>query len=173
MRAVSLALSLAAFLAVVSPTRGSVVRPFTLQELYSTAELVVVGEVVGQTSFWNEAHDTIYTEYTIQVERVVKGRKPLELRLRLMGGSVDGQTLRVPGNAQVEVGERVLVALRDQGAFQTLVGMSQGKWSIRRLGGQDVAWRGARLPVAEPLRDGEVPLDDLLDDLQRDAGRTP
>jgi len=173
MRAVGLAI-LVGFVGIAALSAGaSVVRSFSLQELYSTAQLVVVGEVTAQTVFWNEVHDTIYTEYTIKAERVVKGKAPAEIRLRLMGGSLDGKTLTVPGNARVEVGERVLLALRDQGAFQTLVGMSQGKWSVRQVDGGDRAWRGARLPVAEPLRDGEVLLDGLIDDMQRDTGRAP
>ncbi|MBM4352292.1 MAG: hypothetical protein FJ109_00630 [Deltaproteobacteria bacterium] len=172
MRAVSL-VAFVVVLAVIGTTSASVVRPFTLQELYSTAQLVVVGEVTGQTTFWNEAHDTIYTEYLVKPERVVKGEAPAEVRLRLMGGSLDGKTLTVPGNAPVEEGERVLLALRDQGSFQTLVGMSQGKWSLRSVDGKDRAWRGPRLQAFEPLRDGEVLLDDLLDDMQRNPGRMP
>ncbi len=166
MRAVGLVIVLAVLAASSLPSQASAIRSFTLQELFAEAHLVVVGDLTSRTSFWNDAHDTIYTEYTVRPERVVKGKAPAELRLRLMGGSLDGKTLTVPGNARVEEGERVLLVLRDQGTYQTLVGMSQGKWSVRRVNGEDRAWRGGRLSPVEPVRDGEVRLDDLLDEMQ-------
>ena len=153
-------------------SQASLVRSFSLQDLYREADLVVVGEVSCSSSFWNEAHDTIYTEHTIALERAAKGKPGDQVIVRLMGGTVDGKTLRVAGNAQVEKGERVLLVLRKAGGFHVVIGMSQGKWSVRQLDGVDHVWRGKSLN-AQSRQPGEKPLEKLLDLMRRPGSRKP
>jgi hypothetical protein len=137
------------------------VRAFSLQDLYREADGVVLGTVESSRSFWNDAHDTIYTEYEVAVDRTVKGSEVKRVTVRLMGGRVADRELVVSGNPDIADRERLLLFLRDSGEFRTVVGMSQGKWSVRTLDGQELAWRGPQLGNV-PKRDGEVPVEELL-----------
>jgi hypothetical protein len=146
--------------------QGSLVHSFSLQQLFEEADLIVVGEVNGSVSFWNDAHDTIYTEFTVAVEKTVKGTAEGEVTVRLMGGTVDGKTLRVAGNAQMEKGERTLLVLRKSGSFYVVIGMSQGKWSVRKHEGVDCVWRGRTLGNGK-RRPGERTLDELWIEMRK------
>jgi hypothetical protein len=146
---------------------ATTLRSFSLHQLFRAADHVVVGEVVSQRSFWNEAHDTIYTDFTVAVEVAEKGTKVDSVTVRLMGGTVGDTHLSISGNASLAEGERVLLVLREQGDFCTLVGMSQGKWNVRQVDGIDVVHRGPApkgkdlFPARQPK-----PLSELLKQLR-------
>lgn len=136
-------------------------RSFTLPELFAQADRVVSGKVEAGKSFWNDAHDTIYTDYVVRTEKTYKGERAETLIVRLMGGKVGDRELVVSSNAVIADGERVLLFLRDAGGFHAVVGMSQGKWSIRTLDGVDMAWRGAALGE-KPRQEGEIAVEELI-----------
>lgn|GEM_PF-4104553 len=154
--------------AVPNMSQSAIVRGFSLQELAREAHNVVIGTVEGARSFYNDDGSVIYTHYTVEVERSVKGLAPAIIEVRLMGGSVGDRELIVAGNPRIENGERVLLFLRDQLDFYTLVGMSQGKWSVREFDGRTMAFRGSvpqppSVPQPIPsLLEGELPLSELL-----------
>jgi hypothetical protein len=156
---VALVLLLLAPLAQASSVRG-----FSLPQLFAQADAVVVGQVTSQRSFWNGAHDTIYTEYTIAVETTPKGEHRPTVILRLMGGAVGDVRLSVAGNPSLAIGERVLLATRNQGEYLTLVGMAQGKWSVKQIDGIDYATRSS-----QATKD-DLPLDDVLQRMRREDG---
>ena len=148
--------------------QATTVRSFTLPELATEADRIVLGTIGNVRTFWNNEHDTIYTEYDITVERMIKGTPATVLTVRLMGGRVGDVKLSIEGNGSMEPAERVLVVVRDQESYSTLVGMSQGKWSIRTIDGIEYAFRGR--PRTSPAReDGEIPLSDLLKKLSLPA----
>lgn len=152
---------------------ATTVRSFTLPNLFREADLVAMGEVTGERSFWNAARDTIYTEYTVSVESVKKGATVATVNVRLMGGTVGQTSLTIAGNAALATGERVLLFLRDQGSYHTLVGMAQGKWTVRRVRGTDLVRRGSSVVGPEaPPQPGEKPLSELLERLD-DSPDTP
>ena len=164
MRRTAIVLALLALGLNAGAASASLVKTFSLPGLFRAADNVVVGLVVESTSFWNDAHDTIYTHHTIKVERVIKGTHIDQLVVRQMGGIVGETRLSIAGNASLAQDERVLLVLRDNGGFHTLVGMAQGKWSVRELDGVDHAVRGPA--AAQPDRlDGELPLSKLLQKL--------
>ena len=145
----------------IPAARATTVRSFTIPALAREADRIVLGTIGNARTFWNSDHDTIYTEYDITVERMIKGAATKVLTVRLMGGRIGDVKLSIDGNAWLEPKERVLVVVRDQESYSTLVGMSQGKWSIRTIDGVEYAFRGK--PRTSPAReDGEIPLLDLL-----------
>lgn len=155
----------------VVPAQASLVRGFSLQQLRSEAHRVIVGKVTAAHSFWNDGKDKIYTEYTVEVQRVIKGEATAKLTVRLMGGRVGERELTVAGNPTIKVGERVLLFLRDYDTFHTVVGMSQGKWSVRALDGQDHVYRGPAQTQKE-RQAGELPLKKLLEQTRPHADDT-
>ena len=163
-------LLLAGLLLAPGFAEATLIRAFSLQELHRTADEVVTGTVTAADCFLYEAHDTIYTEYTVVVESTLKGEGGKTLVVRLMGGTVGDRELVVAGNATLEPGERVLLFLRTNGAFHTVVGMSQGKWTVRRHGGISHVFRGPALGDL-PRQEGEIPLMELLDKVTEEETR--
>lgn len=159
-----LLLTLTGILLAPGFAEATLIKAFSLQELHRTADVVITGKVTDANSFWNQTHDTIYTDYTVVVEEAAKGELLKTVTVRLMGGAVGDRELLVSGNAVLEVGERVLLCLRANDGFHTLVGMSQGKWSVRRHGGVNHVFRGAALGSL-PRQDGEIPLHELLEEM--------
>ncbi len=144
-----------------SPAQALLIRNFSLTDLTREAHVVVLGQVVGSRSFYSDDHSVIYTHYTLDVQQSLKGLAPSLLEVRLMGGVVGDTELLISGNPYLQAGERVVLFLRDYGQFYTMVGMSQGKWSVRDIQGRPFAYRGTAPDQEGPLP-GELPLDELL-----------
>ena len=73
-----------------------------------------------------------YTHTTLEVERALKGKVAARARVvvRQMGGTLDGKTLRIPGDAEFVPGERVVTFLADREpssgvVFLTALGQSK------------------------------------------------
>lgn len=155
------ALVLLLALGQISPAQALLIRSFSLADLGREAHAVVLGQVVGARSFYSDDRSVIYTHYTLEVQAIYKGLTPSIIEVRLIGGHVDDRELTVTGNPVLETGETVLLFLRDYDAFYTMVGMNQGKWSVRELLGRLFAFRGQAPTLPGPV-EGEAPLELLL-----------
>lgn len=101
----------------LTPLRASATVALHLDDAAQAArsDLVVLARVRGQEVV--RGKDGLpYTHTTLVVERSLKGaRKAGEaVVVRQMGGTLDGKTLTIPGDARFEVGERVVVFLADR-----------------------------------------------------------
>lgn len=109
--------------------------PLDLKQLTERADRVVLARVESATSRWTEAHDAIFTEVTLRVERSYKG--PLKAGdtfvVRREGGAVDGIGQRVFGAPHFAAGEEVVVFVEPRGGADWVVGMAQGKLRVTRL----------------------------------------
>jgi hypothetical protein len=133
--------SLLSALALPGPAAATILRPFDLAALSREAQAVVRGRVVSQESVRDEPSGRIYTHSAVEVLEVVKGpvlapdpRPGVAPRVvvRQMGGTIGDETMTVPGTADVQVGEEVVLFLRTDERFGYLVGMHQGKYGVRR-----------------------------------------
>ncbi|MEI8258666.1 MAG: hypothetical protein WCJ30_23580 [Deltaproteobacteria bacterium] len=113
-------------LLLAAPAAATVVVPLTRAELTGRSDLVVRATVVGQQSQWNDDHSQIVTLTRLRVDAWVKGASPQELVLEQIGGSVDGLTSRIAGEAYVQRGQQAVFFLRVQGArvYLTALAMS-------------------------------------------------
>ncbi len=101
------------------------------QARLSTAVVVAkVGEVKA------EAHPTyrIVTRTKIQVDEVLYGQAPKDLRLEQIGGTHDGVTVFVPGDARFEAGERCVLFLRQVDGGWYLTAMEQSRYALQDRG---------------------------------------
>jgi hypothetical protein len=123
-------------LAAAIPATATIVRALSIEQLTATADVIAEGRVTAQSSSWNDEKTRIYTVTTLAVLTAHKGPvKPGEtLQIRQIGGTVDGLTQSIVGNAKLSVGEEMLVFLdRDEDrGLHYVVGMAQGKFSIDR-----------------------------------------
>lgn len=79
----------------------------------------------------------IRTRTTLRVLTYLKGAGPATLTVQQLGGTLDGLTMHVEGNARLEPGDEV-VAFLDVDAMADLayvVGLAQGVWHVDRTPG--------------------------------------
>ncbi|MGE3473680.1 MAG: matrixin family metalloprotease [Vicinamibacterales bacterium] len=90
-----------------------------------------------------------YTHVTIEVDRAWGfDAAPRRVELKLLGGTLDGETLAVGGQARFTTGETVfvLVDVRPRDRTLSVTGLDRGKWTLRDPSGRPAAGRDAGTP---------------------------
>jgi len=106
-------------------------RKLSMADLARKADTIVLGTVLHQESAWDAQRTAIYTDVTLRVERVLIGAPGETVTLRVAGGKVGGMGMRTSNDAVFQDGERVIVFL-DTSAFPgSVVGMQQGKFTVK------------------------------------------
>jgi len=145
-------LAIAPTFAVVA--RATTLRALSLEDLVAASDRAVVGRAVHHDSDW---------AYVAGARRIVTWTRVLqeddllgesgaqdEVLVMTLGGKVGDLRQKVPGEATLTLGERVLLftsAAASDGACH-IVGMSQGKYEIvaGQSGGDGVLRRSAQIP---------------------------
>ena len=120
---------------------ATTVRAFDTWGLVVASDRIVRAQVIESKSFWNGDHTRIYTDTVFRVrtayyEREADSkRRPSprdEVVVRQLGGTMEGARMTVPGTTSFQIGDDVVLFLRHQRGFHTLVGMAQGAVRIQR-----------------------------------------
>ena len=152
-------LSVFLVLAVSVPAWGSYVLHLSLEDLVDRADSVVRARVVDRESRLCDEGRQVYTYTTLEVLSSMKGPGRDTVVVRQLGGEVDGIGSLVGGDARFEVGEEVVVFLRDNPdgkPFLHMIGLSQGKFRVERSEDQVLAVRElSDLSLVRP-RDGRL-----------------
>jgi hypothetical protein len=132
---------------------ATTVIPPTFDELVSRAELIFQGSVTGTRSQWigEGAQRHIVTYVTFRVDDAIKGSPGNSYTIRMLGGTVDGQTMEVSDAPKFEKGDRDFVFVEHNGQqFIPLVGIMHGRFRIEReQDGREIVATNS----GEPLRD--------------------
>lgn len=115
-------------------TPTSVVAP-TFADLVSTAESIVVADVVDLRSAWmdSRAGRVIVTDVTFSIRRTLKGPIYAQRSLEFLGGTVGADTLQVSAMPAFEVGHRDVLFIRDSGRpISPIVGFMYGRFRVLR-----------------------------------------
>lgn len=149
---VTIVVSVAASLALASG------RPVTVTDLARRADVVVVGRVAHAESGWDATRTTIATTVEVVVDETWKGGVTEDrVQVRHPGGRADGVESVVAEAPAFAPGERVLLFLaRTPDDRLRVLWLWQGKFSVERDGGEDLAVRRApgtravvdRIPLA-------------------------
>ena len=100
--------------------------------LMLTSSYIIAGSVIAEHSYWDSAHELIYTDYTVKVAESLKGNlASSEVKVTVLGGVVGEIKLVVTEQPVFQVGEKVLLYLEKpaDGKVQLTCG-SQGKYTI-------------------------------------------
>jgi hypothetical protein len=117
-------------------------RTLSVEDLVWKADTIVLGTVIQQESAWNVHHTAIYTTVTLAVEHVLRGIPKDVVTLQVAGGSVGGMGMRTSNDAVFREGERVIVFLDASADPCSVVGMQQGKFTVKdnRVSGIGKTW---------------------------------
>jgi hypothetical protein len=138
----------------LSAAWGTTVVPPTFEELVSQAEVIFQGAVTDVRSEWAGAGTQrhIVTYVTFRVEDSFKGNLGATYSIRLLGGTVDGETMEVTDTPKFNVGDRDILFVENNGSqFVPLVGISHGRFRLQRdqITGRDVVMINDRAPLSD------------------------
>jgi hypothetical protein len=113
------------------PARASVVLALDLPAMTTRADRVVLGDVMSVKSARSRDGRSMFSTIEISVVELWKGEMPRDRKVTIIqsGGVIGDVQMKVHGQATFKVGERSVLFL--QGATPSIVGMSQGKRSVR------------------------------------------
>ncbi len=172
-------------LALVLTTAGlahaTVVVPLSVEQQVAQADLVVRARVVAMQSAFVPERGAILTYTELSVTDVMKGQAPATLVLRQMGGTADGQTMLVPGDAHLTTGDDVILFLRRDpsgGDNVFLLSLAQSAWFVsgqrasRDLSQLTFAVLGgpAGTQLSEPGREASVDVAELVAEIRSLVG---
>ena len=136
-------LPILAALALIAPNaRATTVIPPTFDELVDQAEVIFQGNVTDVKSQWagEGAQRHIVSYVTFQVEDALKGAPGQSYTIRMLGGTVDGETMGVSDAPKFHVGDKDILFVQNNGSqFIPLVGIMHGRFHVRKnQAGQEV-----------------------------------
>jgi hypothetical protein len=150
------------FLICTSSFATTVVR-LSLDDMIRKAQSIVHGRVRSRTTHWSSNGKLILTTYTMDVQETIKGPASQSVELTAIGGKIGALTLYVSGMPSFETGEEAVVFIEKSGAYSVVVGLSQGKFSVRN---GEVANSVSGLAFPDG-RDGGAPLKMHVEDFMR------
>lgn len=159
-------LAAAALILVVSPARATSVIAPDFDSLVSGADYVVRATVKSVSCEYRATPRgrAIFTKVELTVLETITGTPPSPLVLQLLGGTVDGVTMRVEGVPEFHVGDEDILFVQNNGhQFYPLVGIMNGKYPVKRDAASGAAYvarsNGAPLYDAKDVKqDLSLPL---------------
>ena len=160
MKKFSFFLSLACLCVGLDATRGTTVIPPTFDELVSRAEVIFQGTVTDVRSQWTGegAQHRIESYVTFKVEDAMKGAPGESYTLRMLGGTVDGETMEVSDSPKFKIGDRDVIFVENNGSqFIPLVGIMHGRFHVDKdkETGREMITTNEREPLKDLSRLGK------------------
>ena len=129
----SLVFLLSAGLAVTSVQATTVIPP-TFDQLVRDAELIFEGTVAEVRSEWlgQGADREMVTYVTFAIEDAMKGAPDKSYTIRMLGGTIDGETREVADAPRFKTGDRDILFVEHNGTqFIPLVGIMHGRFHVQ------------------------------------------
>ena len=137
----------------VSSAQATSVIPPTFDELVDQAEIIFEGNVTDVRSQWvgEGAQRHIVSYVSFKVEDTVKGSPGKTYTVRMLGGTVDGESMEISDAPKFQVSDRDIIFVQNNGSqFIPLVGIMHGRFHVKRdQNGRDIVTTNE----GEPLRD--------------------
>jgi hypothetical protein len=158
MKKTSYLLLLAGLTVSVRTAQATTVIPPTFDELVAQAEVIFQGDVTDVKSQWvgEGAQRHIVSYVTFKVEETLKGTPGQNYTIRMLGGTVDGETMGVSDAPKFKVGDKDILFVQNNGSqFVPLVGIMHGRFHVKRdQAGQEVVSNNEDAPVKNVARLG-------------------
>jgi hypothetical protein len=148
---------LAALALLAWPLHGlpAELRAASVEALARSSDLVVRGQVERSSSRWSDDGRRIFTFVEVRQTSAWKGRAPSTVTVLVPGGVIGRIGQRVDGSPALEVGEEVVLFLRQaEAATWRVQGLAQGKFRVDGLVARPELTSSVVLPGPAP-RPGE------------------
>ena len=122
-------------LMLAATAEGASVVELSLPAHIAQSTAVIEARVDSARAVVGKPNGATNTLTTLRIERVLQGEAPASITIRQIGGTLEGITTAVPGDAKFEVGAKVLVFVRkwDDG-FWYLTALTQSVYLIKGEG---------------------------------------
>lgn len=138
---------------------ATTVIPPSFDELVSRAEMIFQGSVTDVRSEWTGegAQRHIMSYVTLKVEDAMKGNPGSTVTLRMLGGTVGGETMEVTDAPKFKVGDRDILFVENNGTqFVPLVGIMHGRFRVKKdATGQDAVFTNEGSPLSDVSKLGK------------------
>lgn len=142
-------------LLMMGQTASGLVLKKSIKELTNESTQIVKGKVLTKESYWNDAHNRIWTTVKVQVDEYIKGTGNSVISFRVPGGTVGDTTLHVSDAPDWKAGEEVLLFLNPE-YYYPIVGWFQGKYRIE-----------GNMAVNEIDPQRTMPLDEMISKIRK------
>jgi hypothetical protein len=161
-------LSVVLAVAALIPARATTVIPPSFDELVEQAQLIFQGTVTDVQSQWagEGAERRIMSYITFRVEESIKHEPGTTYTLRMLGGTVNGETMGVTDAPRFKKGDRDIVFVENNGTqFIPLVGIMHGRFRVRQdsATGREIVTTDMGEPVTSLAALGKSHAHDNLD----------
>ncbi len=132
---------------------ATTVIPPDFDQLINRAQVIFEGEVTGVQSQWigEGAEHRIVTFVTFKVDDTLKGNPGATYSIRMLGGTIDGQTMEVTDAPRFKVGDHDVLFVENNGSqFIPLVGIQHGRFRVQKdQAGAETLRTGDNQPLAD------------------------
>lgn len=116
---------------LVSMSNATVMVKYSVSDLVSKSDNIIMGKVTKKKSEWNLNKTQIYTYVTIEITKEIKGVSGVNaITIKELGGEVGDMGMKVQGGPEYQENEDVVVFLNKIDDKYQTVGMLQGKYNI-------------------------------------------
>lgn len=122
--------ALSVILLLTSFSYATTVQRLGLEDLVKKAHTIVAGKVSNARTYWTADKKLILTNYTIEVDENIKGQASRTVEVTTVGGKIGDLELHVSGMPSFQKGENAVVFIEQSGAYQVVVGLEQGKFTV-------------------------------------------
>ena len=127
------------------------VLPVSLQRMATTAAIIFHGTAISNEVKLDQTSGRVATYTTFKVNEVIKGDPGTTHTIKQIGGQLPGSNVRqlIHGVPQFAINQEYVIFLPEASSmgFASPIGLSQGKFDIRKLNGETMVSSG-RAPVA-------------------------
>ncbi len=116
----------------VSSASATVMKYTGVDRLIEISDVIIHAEVVEQKTYFDKEQDRVVTDTTFGVNRAFYGKVGEKVTIQQWGGTHNGQTHFIPGDARFEVGEEVIVFLHKGKDVVALSALGQAKYSVEK-----------------------------------------
>lgn len=115
---------------------ATVARYMDLPSLVKISDVIVQGKAIKQKQLYDKTRKLPLLQTTIQVQQVHMGKTTSKtVVIQQIGGTHEGVTTKIAGDAKFEMGEEVIVFLKKgTGNLHFLNAMGQAKYTVSRVG---------------------------------------
>ncbi len=136
----------------LATAHATTVIPPSFDDLVKHAEVIFQGTVTDVRAQWigEGAEHRIVSFVTFKVEDAIKGAPGASYTMRMLGGTVDGQTLEVSDAPKFKTGDRDILFVENNGSqFIPLVGIQNGRFHVRHdeESGRDMVTTNSGAPL--------------------------